>query len=289
MLSLKAEPAGRLHSMGEFFALARAMEADAVRRYAQTANALRKQNALSLADIFDSLAKIEREHVERVVEWAVEHKDAPVAADSPWPIPDTFDVSPEEIAQSSLMTPYRAFALAVRYEERSFAFWTYVAAQAEGEIKEAAERMAREQLGHVSLLRQERRKAFHANRRAAKAEEATLSVLAAAERRLAHLIEERDSHMPQAIGLAPFAAASRDAAAKLDALESIAQPKFSIIGVPADRENNIAALSEYLAEAYLRLAESSRSEQLLTAAQELATSAIYRLGRMKALKMAQER
>jgi rubrerythrin len=274
--------------MGEFFALARAMAADAVRRYAQAANALRQQNALALADIFDSLAKIEREHVERVVEWAVEHKDAPVAADSPWPIPDTFDVSPEEIAQSSLMTPYRAFALAVRYEERSFAFWTYVAAQVEGEIREAAERMAREQLEHVSLLRQERRKAFHANRRAAKAEEATLSVLASAERRLALLIEERDSHMPQPTGLAPFAAASRDAAAKLDALESIAQPKFSIIGVPADRENNIAALSEYLAEAYLSLAERSRNEQVLIAAQELATSAIDRLGKMKALKMARE-
>lgn len=286
MSSLKSEPAGHLHSMGEFFALARAMEADAVRRYAETATALRQQDAVDLADIFDALATTEREHVERVMEWAVDHKGATIAADSPWPIPDTFDISPEEIAQSSLMTPYRAFALAVRYEERSFAFWTYVAAHAEGAIKEAAERMAREQLEHVSLLRQDRRKAFHANRRAAKAETGTLSALAAAERRVADLIDERDSHMPQTASLARFAAASRQAATKLDALESIAQPKFSLAGIPADRENDIAALSEYLAEAYLHLAESSRHEQVLIIAQELATSAIDRLGTMKALQTA---
>lgn len=282
MPSLKSEPAGRLRSMGEFFALARAMEADAVRRYTQAAGALRRENALALANIFDALSKVERDHVERIVEWAAEHTGAPVDAEAPWPIPDTFDVSPEEIAQSSLMTPYRAFALAVRHEQRLFAFWSYVAAHAEGEVQEAAERMALEELEHVSLLRRERRKAFHTDRRAAA--EATLSALAAAERRLAGLIDERYTQMPHATGIAALAAASRNAADRLDALEKVAQPKFSTLGMPAGRENDIAALSEYLAEAYLRLAESARNERVLVVAQELATNAIDRLRRTGNLK-----
>ena len=102
---------------------------------------------------------------------------------------------------------------------------------------------------------------------------------------MAHLIEELASDTPQASSIAPFAAASRAAAAELDTLESITRTKFSIIGMPATRENDISALSEYLAEAYLRLAESTRHEQLLITAQKLATFAIDRLGRIKALKM----
>lgn len=284
MSSLKSEPAGHLHSMGEFFALARAMEADAVRHYTETANALRKQNSLPLAYIFDLLAKFERDHVDRVAEWAANHKGTAVATESPWPIPESFDVSPEEIAQSSLMTPYRAFAIAVRYEERSFTFWTYVAAHADGEVRQAAERMAREQLEHVSLLRQERRLSFHSNRRAAKADVVTLDALAATERRLALLIEDRDNRTTDGSALRHFAAVSRDAATKLEALESITQQKLSIVGLPSDRNNDIVAISEYLADAYLHLAESSRHERVLTAAQELATGAIDRLAAMKSVK-----
>ncbi|CEJ84676.1 conserved hypothetical protein [Hyphomicrobium sp. GJ21] len=281
MSTLKSEPAGQLRSMGEFFALARAMEADAVRHYTETANALRKQNSLPLAYIFELLAKFERDHVDRVAEWAAEHKGAAVATVAPWPIPDAFDVSPEEIAQSSLMTPYRALAIAVRYEERSFTFWTYVAAQADGEVKEAAERMAREQLDHVSVLRQERRLAFHSNRRAAKAESVTLGALAATERRLALLIEQHDGRTTDDAVLRRYAATSREAAEKLDALETITHQRLSIIALPAERREDPVALCEYLAEAYLHLAEISRNERVLIAAQDLATDAIDRLAAMR--------
>lgn len=284
MSSLKSEPAGQLHSMAEFFALARAIEADAVRHYTQTAIALRQQHSPELAEIFDTLAKTEREHVDRVIEWAADRQDFSIGAESPWAIPETFDVSPEEVAQSSLMTPYRAFAIAVRYEERAFAFWTYVASRADGEVNAAAERMASEQLEHVSLLRVERRRAFHANRRAAKAEVVTLGALAATERRLATLIDEHDSRTTSKNDLQAFAAAAREAAAKLEALESLSQQKLSIVGLPAGRENDVTALSEYLAEAYLHLAESSRHERVLIAAQELATAAIDRLAKMKSVK-----
>ena len=68
------------------------------------------------------------------------------------------------------MTPYRALSMAVRNEERAFAFWSYVAGFAEDpEIKKSAESMAREELGHVATLRKERRRAYHSEHGATRA------------------------------------------------------------------------------------------------------------------------
>src|SRR5581483_5216903 len=53
-------------------------------------------------------------------------------------------------------------AMAVRNEERTFAFWSYLAAySADPEIKQASESMVKEELGHVATLRKERRSAYH--------------------------------------------------------------------------------------------------------------------------------
>ena len=281
MPSLKSEPAGRIRSMREFFALARAMEMDAANRYIETARQLRQQKAWHLADVFEGLSRNEKGHVQQVEQWAV-HQGSDANADAPWPIPDTFDASPDEVAQSKLMTPYRALASAVRHEQRSFAFWAYVAAHAEGEVKDAAERMALEELEHVSLLRKERRMAYHNDRRDAVARDVTLSALAATERHIADLIEQHAGPVPGVEPIASLAMASKDAAVKLEALGKVVHPKFSTPGVPAGRENDIASLAEYLAEAYLRLAETSRNELVLSLAQELAKSAIYRLGAVAA-------
>ena len=275
---LKSEPAGRIRSMREFFALAGAMEKDAASRYIETARQLRQQNAGHLADVFEELSQIEQGHVQQVEQWADHYGTDASAEEAPWSIPDTFDASPDEVAQSKLMTPYRALASAVRHEQRSFAFWTYVAAHADGEVKDAAERMALEELEHVSLLRRERRMAFHAERPEAGPVVATLGALAATERHLADLIEKHAECVSGGGPIASLATASKDAAIKLEALEKEVHPKFSTPGVPAGRENDIASLSEYLAEAYLRLAENSRNERVLSLAQELAKSAIYRLG-----------
>ncbi len=281
MPSLKSEPAGRIRSMREFFALARAMEMDASNRYIETARQLRQQKVCHLADVFEGLSRNEKGHVQQVEQWAV-HQGSDANADAPWPIPDTFDASPDEVAQSKLMTPYRALASAVRHEQRSFAFWAYVAAHAEGEVKNAAERMALEELEHVSLLRKERRVAYRTERREAGAGDVTLSALAATERHIADLIEQRAGRVPGVDPIASLAMASKEAALRLEALGKGVHQKFSTPGVPASRENDIASLAEYLAEAYLRLAETSRNERVLSLAQELAKSAIYRLSAVAA-------
>ena len=61
-----------------------------------------------------------------------------------------------------LVTPYQTLSIAVRNEERAFAFWSYVSADAaDPAIRREAERMAGEELQHVARLRGERRRAFH--------------------------------------------------------------------------------------------------------------------------------
>ena len=75
-----------------------------------------------------------------------------------------------------------------------------------------------------------------------------------------------------------LAAASREAAAKLEVLEAKCHAQVAAASPPAPRSENIAAISEYLAEVYLRLAETSPEAAVVGVAQELAKIAINRLG-----------
>src|SRR6185295_2164133 len=161
---LMSEPAGTLESLDELFALANAMEEEAANRYTELAEDMRRQNKGALAEVFAHLAAAEREHVDSVTRWSQSRRGkAPDPALVRWEAPETFDAeTAREIGTSRLTTPYRALAMAVRNEERAFAFWSYLAAySADSEIQHAAEAMAREELGHVATLRWERRRAYH--------------------------------------------------------------------------------------------------------------------------------
>jgi rubrerythrin len=287
MSLLKAEPAGPVRSLDELFAIAHAMESDAVARYTETAAQLRQQGAGELASVFDGLADIERGHVQQVTDWA-EHREAaePSKTQLPWTIPDTFDAPPGEMAQSKLLTPYRALASAVRHEERSFAFWTYVAAHADRtDVKEAAERMALEELEHVSLLRSERRKAFHAEREAliSPVEPVALRSLAPFERCLAEFVEQAPALAAGAEFAPAIVADARRAADVLDRIAPSDSPVLQLPGIPPQAEEDPIAISEYLAEAYLRFAEASTSPDMLTMTQGLAATALYRLATLRSV------
>jgi rubrerythrin len=286
MTSLKAEPPGPVRSLDEFFAVAHAMESDAVARYCDTARLLRQQGADALANVFEGLAQTERGHVEQVNAWA-EHRDAapPARTALPWTIPDTHDAPPAEMAQSKLLTPYRALASAVRHEERAFAFWTYVSAHAPSlDVKEAAERMALEELEHVSILRRERRKAFHSERRTAPpAESVALNSLAALEKRLATLVEQ---HPVVAAGAEFAPAISADALRAADTLDKIPlrdNLALPLPTIPSSWQDDPIAISEYLAEAYLRFAEASTGSDILATTQHLAAIAVYRLATLRSV------
>ena len=284
MTSLNDEPAGRVRSIGEFFALARAMELDAATRYTETSRQLRAQGATELAAVFEGLAETELGHIRQVDQWQ-DHEGDGASAHLPWSIPDTFDASPAEMAGTKLLTPYQALASAVRHEQRSFAFWTYVAAHAVSEdVKDAAERMALEELEHVSLLRRERRKAFHAGRLAGQqAGEATVTLagLAVIERRVAELIEAELPSVPDIEMRSALGVAARESSAKLEELYAVEPAEFSVAALPDERTHDISACAEYLAEAYLRLAERTQSPRVLGVIQDLAKVAIFRLGTLR--------
>ncbi len=139
---LKSEPAGVLRSLDELFALANAMEQEAANKYAELAEEMRRQNRSELASVFADLEAAEREHVDSVTAWSQSRRGkAPDPALVRWEAPETFDAdTTAEIKSSRRMTPYRALSMAVRNEERAFAFWSYVAGFAEDpEIKKSAE------------------------------------------------------------------------------------------------------------------------------------------------------
>ena len=285
MSSLKAEPAGVVESLDEFFALAHAIETDALARYTETAKQLRQQGAPALAAVFDQLAEAERGHVGQVTAWAG-HRGAAHPANSrlPWAIPDTFDAPPGEMAQSKLLTPYRALASAVRHEERAFAFWTYVSAHAgRVDVKEAAERMALEELEHVSILRRERRKAFHSERQTSTppTKPVALNSLASLERRLAAFVELH----PAAAAGSEFASTivddARRAADILGKIPTHDSPMLSLSNIPSGEQDDPIAISEYLADAYLRFAEASTNPDMLAVTQDLAAIAVYRLATVR--------
>lgn len=110
-----------------------------------------------------------------------------------WEAPETFDAdSASEIRTSRLMTPYLALSMAVRNEERAFAFWSCLAALSDdAEIKKVAEAMAREELGHVSILRKERRRAYHREHDAARVDNQGEIAGSPGERRRATRVDAR--------------------------------------------------------------------------------------------------
>lgn len=277
VLRLKDEPAGTLHSLDELFALAHAMEEEAANRYAGLGEDMRRQRKDDLAEVFARLAAAEREHVDSVARWSRSHRHRdPDPALVRWEAPETFDrETAAEITASRLMTPYRALAMAVRNEERAFAFWSYLAAYAaDVEIKAAAEAMAREELGHVSILRKERRRAYHSEhegRRSSAAREGDAAMDAQRlELRLAAQLAELERRLAGAPALR-----TREL---IEETMRMSREAEGVGGFPATLEQSDAeTIAEALADAYLEGAETADNPARVDVLQRLAESAIARL------------
>ncbi|MCW2242485.1 ferritin-like domain-containing protein [Azospirillum canadense] len=161
-------PIGPVRTVEELMDLATGMENDAAARYEELVIAMQRRDEPALADLFRRLAALEREHEEGIARWAVRDGLRPPApAHYPWRLPETFDNEADGAAAHTL-SPYEALAIAVRNEERAFTFYTYVYAVAgSAEIQRRAKALAQEELSHVALLRDWRRRAYHAARPAA--------------------------------------------------------------------------------------------------------------------------
>jgi len=282
-LLLKSEPAGNLHSLDELFALANAMEQEAADRYGDLSTEMQRQGRGDLAEVFAELAAAEREHVGSVMRWSQARTGrAPDASLVRWQAPETFDADAiKEIEGSRLMTPYRALSMAVRNEERAFAFWSYVAAFADDEkVKAAAEAMAREELGHVATLRKERRRAYHRESegwRAASTATVGRSIEAAQlERRLAELLSARAVRARD-----PAASRLRELA---DEALAMAHDATGLLTLPAAlAQADEFVIAEALVDAYLDRAERADDPEQLDVLQRLASRAIARLAWLRSV------
>ena len=284
---LMSEPAGTLKSLDELFALANAMEMEAAKRYSALAEDMSRQNKDDLAQVFAHLAAAEREHVESVTRWSQSRRGkAPDPALVRWEAPETFDAeTAREIGTSRLTTPYRALVMAVRNEERAFAFWSYLAAYSrDPEIKQAAEAMAREELGHVSTLRRERRRAYHKEHEEAgpsgRGDMGMMQIDARAlELRLAAQLADLERVLE--------GTAATRARELLEQTMQMSGEAGDVGKFPASLEQRDAeTISETLADAYLEAAENSNDQTLVVLLQGLAERAIARLAWLRSLTTA---
>ena len=280
MSLLKREPAGSVKSLEELFAIAAAMEQEAATRYAEIAARMRQEGDPALAEVFERLSADERGHLDSAVHWSERTKgQAPDPALIRWELPETFDDEGAGTAHPRLLSAYRVLSIAVRNEERAFAFWSYVAAHAGGaEIRQAAEAMAHEELGHVAILRRERRSAFHAERRQAFAGAGATdggAGLAALERRLADLLESlaAKASPQERARLQGFAGEARRHAEELERSPIAMGAAESAKEASADP----LALAELLTDHYLEAGDALRDEEALGRVQRLAGHAISRL------------
>lgn len=165
MGSLNKEPLGHVTAVDELMAIAHALEQEASEQYHRLAERMHADGERALAALFESLSRIEAKHVEEI-----DNKAMAVIGKKPdpafvrWELPENFN---EDEARTYLLTPYRALAMAVRNEERAFAFYTYIAAYTEDDrVRQLAEECAKDELEHAALLRRERRKAWRLEREA---------------------------------------------------------------------------------------------------------------------------
>jgi hypothetical protein len=157
---LTAVPPIPVRSLDELYAIA----FDQAQKAAQQYGALAKptdERLLLVRPVFEVLA---RRELNRCDGLSAACGKRPDASDLRWTPIDIVPASEiADIRNSSLSTPYTAWALAARHRQRAFVFWTYVVALAQDPlVRRTAEDMAREALSDGNLLRRERRLAWRA-------------------------------------------------------------------------------------------------------------------------------
>ena len=162
-----------VQSAGDLMSIALCAEQEAIRRYTRLAEAMHSYGNQEAASLFERMVEEEQEHERLIEEWAklegirLRPEVGPVKWRDPH-VPTDYDGEAVDPAHS---TPYRALAFAVHNEEIAFRFYTHVAATANDEaVREYAETLAREELGHAALLRAMRRRAWRAEREASREE-----------------------------------------------------------------------------------------------------------------------
>ena len=260
MSRLDAEPFIKIGSLEELFAVAAAMEREAIDGYSELARRMHREGRPGLAEVFERLVAEETMHLGNVEHWSKHLTGREPDLSALRGTPDaTFDDEGAGTVAPELLSAYRAFSMAVRNEERAFAFWTYVAAQSpSAELQQAAEQMAREELDHVARLRRERRRAFHEGRAGTEGEDWTLAAL---ENRVAALLDETARDMEPAGQAKKLDGLAHAARARAAALTHAPLGETRLLkNVRPEISARLRPASELLLDCYLDLGEQLPSQ-----------------------------
>jgi len=225
-----------VQTTSDLMSIALYAEHEAIRRYTRLAKSMQNQGNRETAALFRRMIEEEQEHERLIREWAelegiqLRTDIGPVKWEDPQVATD-YDSDAVDPAHS---TPYRALAFAVHNEERAFHFYTHVAATAADEnVREYAETLAREELGHAALLRAMRRRAWRAEKDTAHEEpdinpaiiHTLADLLAVADSAEHCLAENLDILVDSYPGLKKAGAAARSMRAAIGAqLNSVGKP-----------------------------------------------------------------
>ncbi|MEI8394805.1 MAG: ferritin family protein [Rhodospirillaceae bacterium] len=161
---LAGEPDVTVTDLDQLLGISAAMEGEAVQLYTALEAEMKRQGAHNVAAVFQRLVVLEQLHVDTVAAFGktlLGHPVLPFQAGGASVLSRVVEPSADEAA-STVLSPYRALSIAVRFEERAFAFYTYLVANCpEPEVCRRAEALAAEELLHAAQLRRERRKAYH--------------------------------------------------------------------------------------------------------------------------------
>jgi hypothetical protein len=292
---LTAVPPAPVRSLNELYAIAFELAEKAALRYGALAQRIDDNNLWQVRCVFDVLATRERDRADNLSATCLATcGKRPDSSDLRWaPIDLVPAAEIADVKDSSLATPYTAWALAVRHRQRAFVFWTYVIALAEDpSVRLAAEDLAREALSDGNLLRRERRLAWRAGRKPAPDDAATADS-GPAEPASAALLESllHKDIIAWSHGLSP---AQRDYLLTMD--RSRLPPQFLI---PPGEEDVDAASgeideikrralrrAEQLSNIYLDEADRAGDQGSMELAQKLAAQSIVRLAGLRNLASA---
>lgn len=197
---LMRDPEIQSVSMRLLVGIASSIERESAKRYAALAEIMERRGEAATAAAFRVMLEEERHHVDDVARWAAglgEQVPGPGRCD--WQLPADLSSSWDEISGSALLTPYRAFAIAVANEQRAFALYSYLAARAtDPRVRAQAERLGIEELRHAAVMRRWRREAWHRERRATRATPLPAAGAVASAEALQALLAKHEATIAQA-------------------------------------------------------------------------------------------
>lgn len=285
-------------------------EREAIRRYTQLAANMREGQNESAAALFERMVIEEQEHERLLLEWMTQEgiEEDPEIGPISWRDPQVSTTYDDEARDPYYSTPYRALAFAVHNEEIAFRFYTHVAANSENEtVREYAEVLAREELGHAALLRAERRHAYHAEREARAVEPRLdpaaihnesdllaaaihidnhlaneMKIIAATIPEIASLASETRSHITQnKNSLHDKSSPGEDITRNLEQLSLYNAQMEKAAADPDSRVKRLWACCDRSFAFYDAIVETASDETIMLAAQNLTSSALDRIGVLK--------